>query len=42
MRLLGIISVGSDVPDQLLIKSIAFIKYWRRNGSTVRQYISYL
>jgi hypothetical protein len=26
---------------QLLIRSFAFVKYWRRNGSTMRQYISY-
>jgi hypothetical protein len=31
--------VGFDITDQLLIRSFAFIKYWRRNGSTVRQYI---
>jgi hypothetical protein len=32
MRLLGIISVSFDVTDQLLIRSSAFVKYWRRNG----------
>jgi hypothetical protein len=42
MKLLGIISVGFDVTDQLLIKFFAFIIYWRKNGSTLRQYISYL
>jgi hypothetical protein len=26
---------------QLLIRSFAFVKYWKRNGSTVRQYISF-
>jgi hypothetical protein len=31
---------GSDVTGQLLIRSFAFIKYWRRNGSAMRQYIS--
>jgi hypothetical protein len=41
MRLLGIISVGFDVTDQLLIRSSAFVKYWRRNGSTIRQHVSY-
>jgi hypothetical protein len=25
----------------LMIKSFAFFKYWRGNGSTMRQYISY-
>jgi hypothetical protein len=35
MRLLGIIGVGFDVTDQLLIKSFAFVKYWRRNGSSM-------
>jgi hypothetical protein len=30
-----------DVTDQLLIRSFAFDKYWRRNESTMRQYISY-
>jgi hypothetical protein len=28
MKLLGIISVGFDVTDQLLIRSFAFIRYW--------------
>jgi hypothetical protein len=36
MKLLGIISVGSDVTDQLLIRSFAFAKYWRRNGNNMR------
>jgi hypothetical protein len=39
MKLLGIISVGFDVTDQLLIRSFAFVKYWRRNGIAMRQYI---
>jgi hypothetical protein len=38
--LLGIISVSFDITDQLLIRSFSFVKYWRRNGSTMRQYIS--
>jgi hypothetical protein len=42
MKLLGIISLGIDITDQLLIRSFAFVNYWRRNGSTIRQYISYL
>jgi hypothetical protein len=33
--------VGFDVTDQLLIRSFAFVRYWRKNGSTMRQYISY-
>jgi hypothetical protein len=28
MKLLGIISVGFDVTDQLLIRSFAFVRYW--------------
>jgi hypothetical protein len=39
-KILGIISVGFDIADQLLIGSFAFVKYWRRNGSTMRHYIS--
>jgi hypothetical protein len=41
MKSLGIISLGFEATDQLLIRSFAFVKYWRRNGSTMRQYISY-
>jgi hypothetical protein len=32
MKLLGIISVGFNITDQLLIRSLAFIRYWRKNG----------
>jgi hypothetical protein len=39
MKLLGITSVGFDIADQVFS---AFIRYRRRNGSTMRQYISYL
>jgi hypothetical protein len=39
--ILGIFDVGFDVTDQLLITSFAFVRYWRRNGSTMRQFISY-
>jgi hypothetical protein len=39
--ILGIIRVGFDVTDQLLMRSFAFVRYWRENRSTVRQYISY-
>jgi hypothetical protein len=41
MKLLEIISVGLDLIDQLLIRFSAFVRYWRENGSTMRQYISY-
>jgi hypothetical protein len=37
MKLLGIISVGFDVTDQLLIRSFAFIRYWRENERTMRK-----
>jgi hypothetical protein len=40
MKLLGIISVGLDVTDQLLIKYSAFVRCWRRSreySETVRQ-----
>jgi hypothetical protein len=36
MKLLGITSVGVDVTDQLLIRFSAFIRYWRKNGSTMK------
>jgi hypothetical protein len=29
------------ITDQLLIRFSAFVRYWRKNGSTMRQYISY-
>jgi hypothetical protein len=35
MKLLGIISVGFDVTDQLLIRFYEFVRYWRKNGSTI-------
>jgi hypothetical protein len=41
-KLLGSISVDLDVMGQLLIIYSAFIKYLRKNGSTVRQCITYL
>jgi hypothetical protein len=41
MKLLGVISEGCDVTDLLQIRFSAFIRYWRQNGSTVRQYIIY-
>jgi hypothetical protein len=41
MKLLGIISVSFDVTDQLLISIIEYVKDLRKNGSTMRQYVSY-
>jgi hypothetical protein len=41
MKLLGIINVDFDVTDQLLIRNFVFVRYWRKNGSTVIQYDSY-
>jgi hypothetical protein len=41
MKLLGIINVGSDIIDQLQIRFSAFVRYCRKNGSTIRQYVSY-
>jgi hypothetical protein len=37
MKLLGNISVGFDVTDQLLIRFSAFIRYWRKNENTMNQ-----
>jgi hypothetical protein len=34
-------SVGLGKADQLRIKFYAVVRYWRNNGSTLRQYISY-
>jgi hypothetical protein len=34
--------VDFKVTDQLLIRYPGFIRYWRRNGSIMGQYISYL
>jgi hypothetical protein len=42
MKLLGIICVGFDVTDQLLIRFSAFVRYWRNNWSTMRQYIDFI
>jgi hypothetical protein len=36
MRLLGIIRVGFDLTGNLLIRFSAFVRNWRRNGSTMR------
>jgi hypothetical protein len=40
MKLLGIIIVGFDVKDQLVMRFFAFIRHWRKMGRTMRQYIS--
>jgi hypothetical protein len=42
-KLLGIISVGFDVTDQLLIRFFAFVRYWRKKweyNETVHQLFS--
>jgi hypothetical protein len=36
MELLGTISVGFDITDQLLIRFSAFVRCWRRNESAMR------
>jgi hypothetical protein len=41
MKLLGIISFRLDITYQLQIKYFAFIRYWEKHGSTLRQYISF-
>jgi hypothetical protein len=35
MKLLGIISEGFDVTDQLMIRSFAIVRYWRKNWSAI-------
>jgi hypothetical protein len=40
MKLLRVISVGFNATDQLLTRPVAFVRYWRKNASTKRQYIS--
>jgi hypothetical protein len=35
-RVVGIISVGFDVRYQLLIRTYAFVRYWIKNGTTMR------
>jgi hypothetical protein len=40
MKLLGIINVGLDITDQLLIRFSAFVRYWRKKleyNETVHQ-----
>jgi hypothetical protein len=41
VKLFGIIRVGIDVTDQLLIIFFVFVSYWRRNGNCMSLYISY-
>jgi hypothetical protein len=38
---IGVISMDFDKADQLLILHFAFVRYWRKNGSTMRQYFIY-
>jgi hypothetical protein len=40
-KLLGT-SMGLNVTDQLLFRYFAFLRYWRKNRSTVEQYVAYL
>jgi hypothetical protein len=41
MELLGINSVPFVATDQLLIRFFAVIRFWEKNGSTIRQYINF-
>jgi hypothetical protein len=41
MKLMGITIMRFDVTDQLLIRFSGFARYCRKNGSRIRQYISY-
>jgi hypothetical protein len=41
MKLLGTISVGFDVTDQLLNSSSAFVRYWRNNGTVQQIFIDF-
>jgi len=42
MKLCEIINVNFNVTDKILIRHPAFVLYWRRDGSVMGQYISYL
>jgi hypothetical protein len=42
MKLLGITNVDSSIRDQRLIKFSISGRYWRKNGSIMALYISYL
>jgi hypothetical protein len=37
MKLLGTIGADADVTDHLQIRISELVRYWRRNGSTMRQ-----
>ena len=41
-KILGIINVDSDATGRLLIIYFAFVKYWRKNGNTMKQCLSSL
>jgi hypothetical protein len=41
-KLMGIISVDLSITDQLMIRYSVFVRYWRKFGSIMGQYISYL
>jgi hypothetical protein len=38
---LGKIGVNFDVTNPLLIRFSAFVRYWRRNGNTMRLYLDF-
>jgi hypothetical protein len=40
MKLLMTISVDFEVTDQLMMRFSAFIRDWRKKGSTIKQYIN--
>jgi hypothetical protein len=42
MKLLGITSVDFDVIGQQLIRSSLSVRYWRKSGNKMVEYISYL
>jgi hypothetical protein len=42
MKLLGITSVEFDIMSQQLLRSSISIRYWRKSGSIMVQYINYL
>jgi hypothetical protein len=41
MKLLRIMSVDFEVTHKLLIRTFGFVRYWRKNGSTMAQYSNY-
>jgi len=41
-EIIGIINVDFDATGQLLIIYFIFVKYLRKNGNTIKQYISCL